>query len=68
MKRFFIFLFIIKLNIFCQQTEDIVPCNDIEINHEEFDQMNIKEQEEFVNKYSLFEFAEDYCGVLLFST
>ncbi|CAF1222359.1 unnamed protein product, partial [Rotaria sordida] len=48
--KFFIIsiLFIVILNIYCQQVEDIVQCNDIDINHEKLEQMTIKEQEQFI--------------------
>jgi hypothetical protein len=48
MNRFLILLFIIKSTMYCQQIEDMVACNDVGIDQQEFDQMTLKEQEDYV--------------------
>jgi len=54
MRKGFIILLIFILNIYCQQIEEIVECNDIQINHQELEKMSIKGQEDYVNKFFVF--------------
>jgi hypothetical protein len=50
MRKVLIILFVVILNIYCEQKEDIAECNIIDINHQRIEQMTINEQEEYVNK------------------
>jgi hypothetical protein len=49
MRKVWIILSLVILNTNGQEIEDMVECNAISINHQELEQMNIKEQEEYVN-------------------
>ncbi|CAF4005998.1 unnamed protein product [Rotaria sordida] len=62
-----IILLVIILNIYCQQVEDIVQCNEIKINHEKLQQMSINEQEEFA-KSILNEYDKNLTSLTYIST
>jgi hypothetical protein len=51
MRTYLIILFAIVFNVYCQQIEEIVECNNVDINQQNLEQMTIKEQEEYVNKF-----------------
>ena len=60
MRKGLIILFVVILNISCQHVDDIVECNDININHQELEKMSIKGQEEYVNKFFVFNRSSVY--------
>ncbi len=50
MRKFWIILCVFISNLDGRISEDIVECHVIDVNHQELERMNLKEQEEYVNK------------------
>ena len=45
-----IVLFVILANVYCQKTQEIVQCNDINIDQQALNQMTTKEREKLVSR------------------